>query len=65
LTALLKDEENMPALANHEPVVDEQIWREWVQKGKRGATTSARRFKVTAGIAIVLLAVASAFFAGK
>ena len=57
----------MPALIDEPPVIDEQLWREWVLRGKRREKASIRRFMVGAGIALVLLTGGSMFylFAGK
>lgn len=57
----------MPALIDEPPVIDEQLWREWVLKGKQREKASIRRFMVVAGIAFVLLAGESMFYllAGK
>jgi type IV secretory pathway TrbF-like protein len=57
----------MPGLIDEPPVIDEQLWREWVLKGKRQEKASIRRFMVVAGIAFVLLAAGSMLylFAGK
>ena len=52
----------MPTSMNDQPVVDEQIWREWVQNGKRRERASIRRFTVMAGIAFLLLATGSTFY---
>lgn len=57
----------MPALIDEPPVIDEQLWREWVLKGKQREKASIRRFMVVAGIGFVLLAAGSMFylFTGK
>ena len=57
----------MPAFIDEPPVIDEQLWREWLLKGKRREKASIRRFMVIAGIAFVLLAAGSVFyvFAGR
>jgi hypothetical protein len=43
-------------------VVDEEIWRAWVQKGKLRDQATARRLKLLAEIALVLLALGGAFY---
>jgi hypothetical protein len=43
-------------------VVDEEIWRAWVQKGKLREQATARKLKLLAGIALVLLALGGAFY---
>lgn len=57
----------MPALIDEPPVIDEQLWREWVLKGKQREKASIRRFMVVAAISFVLLAAGSMFylFTGK
>lgn len=48
--------------AENQPVVDPQIWNAWVEKRNRREEVSARRLKVFAGIAAVLLAVGSTLY---
>jgi hypothetical protein len=43
-------------------VVDEAIWRAWVQKGKKRELAIARKAKVLATVAVALLALGSAFY---
>jgi hypothetical protein len=45
-----------------EAVVNEEIWRAWVKKGRLQEQTEARKFKIVAGIVVVLLAIASAYY---
>jgi hypothetical protein len=45
-----------------EPVVDEDIWRTWVKKGRLHEQAGVRKFKLVAGIGVVLLALGSAYF---
>jgi hypothetical protein len=45
-----------------QPVVDEKVWRAWLQKGKLREETTARKAKVLGGIVLVLLAFGSAFY---
>ena len=44
------------------PVVNEEIWRAWVQEGKLREEATARKAKVLGGIVLVLLAFGSAFY---
>lgn len=44
------------------PVVNEEVWRAWVQKGKLREEATARRARVLGGIVLVLLAFGSAFY---
>jgi hypothetical protein len=43
-------------------VLEEEIWRAWVQKGKRREKGSARTARMLAGAAAVLLAMGSGFY---
>ncbi len=45
-----------------EPVVDEDIWRAWAEKGRLHEQADARKFKLVAGIGVVLLVLGSAFY---
>jgi hypothetical protein len=45
----------------HEAVLDEKIWRAWLQKGKLGEQATARKARLVALIALVAAA-GSAFF---
>jgi hypothetical protein len=42
-------------------LVNEQIWRAWVQKGRLQEQAAARKSKIV-GIVLVLLALGSAFY---
>ena len=44
------------------PVANEEIWRAWVQEGKLREQATARKLKVVAGTALILLAIGSAFY---
>jgi hypothetical protein len=46
---------------DQEAVVNEEIWRAWVKKGRLHEQAAARKFKI-AGIVVALLAVAGAFY---
>lgn len=50
-----------------EPVVDEQIWRAWVQRGRQREQATGRKTKVLAGMILAALSAGSAFylFAGR
>ena len=43
-------------------VVNEEVWRTWIQTGKLRDQAGARRRKVLAGIAFVLLAIGTVFY---
>jgi hypothetical protein len=43
-------------------VVNEEIWRAWVKKGMLREQAEGRKFKLIAGIVLVLLVVASAYY---
>jgi hypothetical protein len=43
-------------------IVDEQIWRAWVQKGKQRDDATARKARIVAGTAAAILAVVSGFY---
>lgn len=45
-----------------EEVVNEETWRAWVKKGRLQEQAEARKFKIVAGIVVVLLALASAYY---
>jgi hypothetical protein len=52
----------MPTATEDELVVDEEIWRAWLQKGKLREKATARKAKVLGGIVFVLLAFGSTFY---
>jgi hypothetical protein len=43
-------------------VVDEAIWRAWIQAGKLREAATARKAKLFGGIVMVLLAMGGAFY---
>jgi hypothetical protein len=43
-------------------VVDEKIWRAWVERNAQRDKVNARRFKIVAGIVLILLALVGAFY---
>ena len=43
------------------PVVDEEIWSSWVQKGKQQEQATARKAKIVIGVMLVLLAIGGAY----
>jgi len=45
-----------------EPVVNEEMWRAWVKKGRLQEQAGARKFKIAAAIVLVPLALAGAYF---
>jgi hypothetical protein len=42
--------------------VNEETWRAWVEKGRTLDQAAARKIKVLSGIALVIVAVAIAFY---
>lgn len=52
----------MSTVIEDQPVIDEEIWHEWVQKGKLREQATDRKTKVLTGIAVLLLACGSAFY---
>jgi hypothetical protein len=47
---------------NDESVVNEEIWRAWLQKGRLRDQVAARRGKVLGGIGLVILGIGIAFY---
>jgi hypothetical protein len=45
----------MPTLIEDQPAVNEEIWRAWVQKGKRHERVAASRLKVFAAVIFLAL----------
>jgi hypothetical protein len=45
-----------------QPVLNEEIWRAWIQKGKRREESAARKFKIVAGIVLLALALGTAIY---
>lgn len=43
-------------------VVDEKMWRAWVERHAQRDKANARRFKIVAGIVLILLALVGAFY---
>lgn len=43
-------------------VVDEKIWHAWVERNAQRDKADARRFKIVAGIVLILLALVGAFY---
>ena len=52
----------MSPSTNDEAVVDEQIWRAWVQRGRQREQATSRTAIVLAGITLVLLSTAVVFY---
>jgi len=52
----------MIAQVQETPVVNEQIWRAWVQKGKLQERASMRKLKLCGGFVLGFLAVGTAFY---
>jgi hypothetical protein len=50
------------AAENQPAVVDEKIWRAWLQESKLREKATARKAKVLGVIAVVLLALGLAFY---
>jgi hypothetical protein len=42
--------------------VDEKMWRAWVERNAQRDKANARRFKIVAGIVLILLALVGAFY---
>jgi hypothetical protein len=47
---------------SNESVVNEEIWRAWLQKGKLRDQARARRSKVLGGVTLAILGVGMAFY---
>ena len=47
------------------PVIDEEVWQAWVRKGKLAEKTTNRNLRIVAGVALVLFAISSAFYASS
>ena len=47
------------------PVIDEEVWQAWVRKGKLAEKATNRKLRIVAGVALVLLAISSAFYASS
>ena len=52
----------MYASKDTERVVDEEIWRAWIEKGKLRDLAAARRGRILLGIAFLIFAVGIAFY---
>jgi len=52
----------MSQSTNEEAVIDEQIWRAWVQRGRQREQATSRTAVVLAGITFVLLVTAGTFY---
>ncbi len=52
----------MPAATEQLPVLDEEVWRAWLQKRKRQEEATTRKAKMTGVILLVLLFFGSAFY---
>lgn len=52
----------MHASKNDEPVVNEEIWRAWIQKGKLRDQAAARRGRLLGRIVVITLALGAAFY---
>ena len=48
-----------------EPVVNEEVWRAWVKKGRLHEQAAGRKLKLGLGIVLVALAVGFYFFNGR
>ena len=51
----------MPPEIDREPIVDQQIWRGWVQRGKRREDAITRRTR-RIGILLILAALGSSLY---
>ena len=45
-----------------EPVVNEEIWNAWVEKGRRREAATNRKLKSFLGIAVVLLVLGGTYY---
>lgn len=52
----------MATTTEHYAVVDEEIWRAWIQEGKLREAATARKAKVFGGIVMVLVAIGGVFY---
>jgi hypothetical protein len=52
----------MYTATNEGSVVNEEIWRAWVQKGRLRDQAKARRGRVLGGIALIILALGIAYY---
>jgi len=52
----------MDTSTNDQAVVNEEIWRAWVQENKLSEEATARKLKLLAGIVLFLLVLGSAFY---
>jgi len=52
----------MSLSSNEEAVIDEQIWRAWVQRGRQREQATSRTTVLLAGVALILLAVAGTIY---
>ena len=52
----------MSQSTNEEAVIDEQIWRAWVQRGRQREQATSRTAVVLAGVTFVLLVTAGTFY---
>lgn len=46
-----------------EPVINEALWNEWLQRGKRNDQATARTTRMVLGIVVALLLAGGAWFA--
>jgi hypothetical protein len=44
------------------PIINEEIWSAWVRRGQLREKATARKAKMLAAIALILLAMGSAFY---
>jgi len=52
----------MDRLPAESPALDEQVWRNWVHKGKLRDQARKRRWRIMGGIVIALVLVAGAIY---
>jgi len=52
----------MLASEKDQPALSEEIWRAWVEKGKRRDRAAARKAKIFTGITLIVLVLGSVFY---
>jgi hypothetical protein len=55
----------IPAAEVQEPVVNEELWRAWVKRGRLHEQAAGRKLKLGLGIVLVALAVGFYFLNGR
>jgi hypothetical protein len=60
--AKMAKDAQMSASKNDESVVNEEVWRAWIQKGRLHDQAAARRGRILGSIALVILALGTMFY---